>query len=54
MNVRKFIVVNVRDVLRKVKEMFGNDVIIFFNCGIFGGVEIMVVVVCDMVMIVLI
>lgn len=52
MNVRKFIAVNARDALRKVKETLGNDAIILSNRGVPGGVEIMAVAARDMAMIV--
>ena len=52
MNVRKFIAVNARDALRKVKETLGDDAIILSNRGVPGGVEIMAVAARDMAMIV--
>lgn len=52
MNVRKFIAVNARDALRKVKETLGPDAIILSNRGVPGGVEIMAVAARDMAMIV--
>lgn len=52
MNVRKFIAVNAREALRKVKETLGPDAIILSNRGVPGGVEIMAVAARDMAMIV--
>jgi flagellar biosynthesis protein FlhF len=52
MNVKKFIAVNAREALRKVKEALGPDAIILSNRGIAGGVEIMAVAARDMAMIV--
>ncbi len=39
MNVRKFIAVNAREALRKVKETLGPDAIILSNRGVPGGVR---------------
>lgn len=52
MNVKKFIAVNAREALRKVKESLGPDAIILSNRGVAGGVEIMAVAARDMAMIV--
>ena len=52
MNVKKFIAVNAREALRKVKETLGPDAIILSNRGVPGGVEIMAVASRDMAMIV--
>jgi len=52
MNVRKFIAVNAREALRKVKETLGPDAIILSNRDVAGGVEIMAVAARDMAMIV--
>lgn len=52
MNVKKFIAVNAREALRKVKEALGPDAIILSNRGVAGGVEIMAVAARDMAMIV--
>lgn len=52
MNVKKFIAVNAREALRKVKESLGSDAIILSNRGVAGGVEIMAVAARDMAMIV--
>jgi flagellar biosynthesis protein FlhF len=52
MNVRKFIAVNAREALRKVKETLGPDAIILSNRGVPGGVEIMAVAARDMAMMV--
>ena len=52
MNVKKFIAVNAREALRKVKETLGPDAIILSNRGVPGGVEIMAVAARDMAMIV--
>lgn len=48
MNVKKFIAVNAREALRKVKETLGADAIILSNRGVAGGVEIMAVAARDM------
>lgn len=52
MNVKKFIAINAREALRKVKEALGPDAIILSNRGVAGGVEIMAVAARDMAMIV--
>lgn len=51
MNVRKFIALNARDALKKVKETLGPDAIILSNRGVPGGVEIMAVAAREMAMI---
>lgn len=52
MNVKKFIVNFFCEVWCQVCEVFGLDVVIFFNCNIFDGVEILVMVNEDMIILV--